>query len=200
MTSNDLTDLDLIGKVKELNCSDSLSELINRHSGICYGIYNKYFQTSQTIDSQEVKEHKNFLIFKAAQSFDPTKGAKFSTWLGNLVTYACLNVCSSKTKMLNVDESTLNFLIDSKSNESFDIESQDRETLDYICDIIEQSNDENAKKVVKMRYFAGGKKPKSFKSISDKLGVSVQTAINWHDKFIELLRNKLTGSTICDII
>jgi RNA polymerase sigma factor (sigma-70 family) len=197
---NDQTDQELIIKVKEDNCSDALSELINRHSGICYDIYNKYFKTAQSVDAQEVKDHKNFLIFKAAQSFDETRGAKFSTWLGNTVTYACLNVCGLKSKSIQVEESTLNFLVDSKTNESFDIDNQDKETLDYIKDIISQSHDENAKKVVNIRYFSGGKKPKSFKFIADKLGVSVQTAINWHDKFIELLRNKLTTNTICDII
>ena len=35
-------DIELITRVKEACCNDSLEELINRHSALCYGIYNKY--------------------------------------------------------------------------------------------------------------------------------------------------------------
>lgn len=196
----DVTDVTLVKKVKEEDCSKALSELISRHSGICYNIYNRYFPCIQTVDAQEVKEHKDLLIYNAAKSFDETREVKFSTWLGNVVTYACLNVCDSKNKNINLDEKTLHFLVDAKNNEHFSFDTENQETIDYIKDILDQSGDENSKQVVKLRYFSNEKKPKTFKTIGKLLGVSTQTAVNWHDKFIEFLKNKLTGHTICDII
>jgi DNA-directed RNA polymerase specialized sigma subunit len=51
-----------------------------------------------------------------------------------------------------------------------------------------------------MRYLSNTQKVKTFKEIADHFGVSTQTVVNWHDKFLEFLRNKLKSDTILDIV
>ena len=64
----------------------------------------------------------------------------------------------------------------------------------------ETSSDETSKEVIKMRYFSEGKKVKTFKEIADHFGVSTQTVVNWHDKFLTFLKNKLKSESSLDII
>lgn len=196
-------DLFLIKKIKEESCSDSLSILIDRHSGICHGVYNKFFASgSSSVDIDEMKAHKDLLIYQAVTTFDENKGTKFSTWLGNLTNYTCLNCCYKKQQYIGYDPETLNFIIDNynvqEGNENLIME--DDINLDYIREIIKTITDKKAKRIIEMRYFSGTKKTVSFKKISDELGISIQTAINWHEKIISLLRKKLTSKTICDNI
>ena len=78
----------LIKNINEIKCNDSLKELANRHSGIIFNIGKKYC-TPCNLDIRELNDNKYWIIFSAAQSFNPTKGSKFSTWLGNQVRFYC---------------------------------------------------------------------------------------------------------------
>jgi hypothetical protein len=40
---------------------------------------------------EDISSDKDYLIYKSAVSYNPTKKIKFSTWLGNQVRYYCLN-------------------------------------------------------------------------------------------------------------
>lgn len=197
---NNLTDNDLAELVKNQSSQDALSVLIARHSGICYKIYNKYFQNNTSSIARDVEEEKDLLIYQAAKTFNPTFGAKFSTWLGNVVTYACLNACNEHKKETSFNDDILLYLADQHSNHQASIISKDNELLLYIKNIINLSADETSKEVIKMRYFSDGNKVKTFKEIAEHFGVSTQTVVNWHDKFIIFLKNKLKSDSNIDIL
>lgn len=197
---SDITDAELIFKVKEHNSSDALNVLIDRHSGICHKIYHKYFSGNKTMTAEDVRAEKDSLIYQAATSWNPDFGTKFSTWLGNVVTYACLNACTGKKREIAVDDEVLNHLIDEKTNEFNSLIRKDKELIEYIEQILEQSNDEVAKQVIKMRYLSNTDKPMTFKQIAKHFNVSTQTVVNWHDKFIDLLRKKLLSGANFDTI
>lgn len=199
-TDKTIKDIDLIEKIKTEENSDALSALISRHSGICYKIYNKYFYKNTSTLAKDVEEQKDSLIYHAAKTFDPNCGTKFSTWLGNVVTYACLNACNSNKKYANLDDDILNYLTDNYIAQQNSLLKKDKELLKYVEDIINLSSDETAKEVIKMRYFSDGQKVKTFKQIADHFGVSTQTVVNWHDKFIDFLRNKLKSEATLDIL
>ena len=44
-----LSDTDLIENIKCSNCNDSMKELEDRHSGICYTMIKKYYNTMSSI-------------------------------------------------------------------------------------------------------------------------------------------------------
>jgi len=200
MILNKLTDSDLAEMVKSKADNDALSILIDRHSGICYKIYNKYFQNNTSTIAKDVEEQKDSLIYQAAKTFNPSFGAKFSTWLGNVVTYACLNACNDHKKEMPIDNDILEYLTNCRSNEESSYALKDNDTLSYIKNIIEISSDDTAKEIIKMRYFNDTNKVKTFKEIADHFGVSTQTIVNWHDKFIGFLKNKLKSEANMDIV
>lgn len=197
---NKLQDNDLADMVRNEANQDALSILIDRHSGICYKIYNKYFHNNTSTIAKDVEEQKDLLIYQAAKTFDPSHGAKFSTWLGNVVTYACLNACNQYKKESTIDGDVLKYLADQYSNEEASYQSKDHDMISHIKNIINMSSDETAKEVIKMRYFTEGSKVKTFKEIANHYGVSTQTVVNWHDKFISFLKNKLKSTSNLDIV
>ena len=200
MIQDNTTDSNLAEMVKEYANQDALSILIDRHSGICYKIYNKYFQNNTTTLAKDIEEQKDLLIYQAAKTYNPSFGAKFSTWLGNVVTYACLNACNDHKKEMTMEADALRYFTDQHFAQESSYISKDEEILSYIKNIIDMSSDETSKEVIKMRYFSEGKKVKTFKEIADHFGVSTQTVVNWHDKFLTFLKNKLKSQSSLDII
>src|SRR4051812_6008153 len=93
-----LLDAELVNRVKTENCSDSLQELINRHTPLCYDIYRRYFPSLKSvgISINDLNDEKDFYVYKSASSFKPEKNVKFSTWLGNHIRYQCLNALNKK--------------------------------------------------------------------------------------------------------
>lgn len=200
MLNSNIDDASLVKLVKDNADSNALNLLITRHSGICYKIYNKYFYKNNSTFAKDIEEQKDSLIYHAAKTFNPECGTKFSTWLGNVITYACLNACNFSKKEINLDEDITKYLSDTHNIEQSSIIKKDKELLQYIEDIIDMSSDETAKEVIKMRYLSNGDKVKTFKEIADHFGVSTQTVVNWHDKFITFLKNKLKSESSLDII
>ena len=194
------TDADLASLVKNDANQEALNILINRHSGICYKIYNKYFHNNTSTIAKDIEEEKDLLIYQAAKTFNPSFGAKFSTWLGNVVTYACLNACNEYKKELTLESDIFKYLTDQNSNQEISFIEKNNDIISYIKNVIEMSNDQAAKEVIKMRYLSNGKKVKTFKEIADHFGVSTQTIVNWHDKFITFLKNKLKSDSNIDIV
>jgi RNA polymerase sigma factor (sigma-70 family) len=190
-------------QVKEYSDNVALEELISRHSGICYSIYNKFFSASKKDEALTIKENKDYIIYKAAQTFNPESGSKFSTWLGNMVRYSCLTVCSSKNRIGDdaVDPEVLSTMeVFNESKSEFDSKNENSFISESVRDLIEQSSDHNGKRVVMMRYYHPDGDTKTFKEISASLGVSVQTVVNWHNKFVKFLKNKLTSGETLDIL
>lgn len=200
MLDSNINDAELSMRVKNDNDENALAMLIDRHSGICYRIYSKYFQNNHSARAKDVESEKDSLIYHAAKTYNPDCGAKFSTWLGNIITYACLNACSYKKREVAVDDQVLNFLAD--SNHSYESAPVDRdaELLKHIRELVELSGDDVSKEVIKMRYLSGDRKVKTFKEIAEHFGVSTQTVVNWHDKFIAFLKNKLRSDNTLDIV
>lgn len=194
------TDADLADLVKNNANQEALSALIDRHSGICYKIYNKYFHNNTSTIAKDIEEEKDLLIYQAAKTFNPSFGTKFSTWLGNIVTYACLNACNEYKKEMTLESDVLKYLTDQHSNQEMSFIEKNNDIMSYIKNIIEMSNDQTAKEVIKMRYLSEGSKVKTFKEIADHFGVSTQTVVNWHDKFIGFLKNKLKSDSNIDIL
>ena len=102
---SDLTaekDIRLINNVKNKTCNDSLVELSNRYSAVCFDICKKYAPaiSSSGSDINDITDQRFFFVYKACLSFNPSKKVKFSTWLGNFTKYQCLNIINQK-KTLN---------------------------------------------------------------------------------------------------
>jgi len=180
------TDLHLINKVKKERDVDSLKQLIDRHSGIYVDIVNKYLPNSQEgLNKEDVLEDKNFCIYDAAIKFDENKKTKFSTYIGNLARWKCLNSYNKKIKFPQISINEFNgekSAPDSNGYKQIDT-IDDQKSLKKIIKALDKCKDKRAKVIFTMRYFEG-KKLTPWKKIAKKLDLSIQGCINIHNKHL----------------
>ena len=190
-----INDSHLVENVKENNdkSNDSLTELIDRHSALCFDIYKKYSQAmaASGLCVQEMYKERTFIIYKAAQTFDPSRKVKFSTWVGNQVRYQCLNAINGN-HLYPVDDSQLDYYVDKNAEES---KSPDLSNdMDFVFNILGQLKDKRIKKVFKLRYFGHPTKKLPWSQVARKISTSTQTAINLHDRGKKILNRKMKNS------
>ena len=187
-------DMQLIVNIKEDHCEDSLKALIQRHSPLCFDICKKYApaMVNRGINTDDITDDKEFLIYKSALSFNPNKKAKFSTWLGNQVRYHCLN-CMNKNRLIPTEDSQLDYFINKDVEYIKDpIEDQ----MAYVANIIRQIKDKRIGKVIQVRYFENPNKKTPWSKVADSVGVSTQTAINLHNKAMKMIRKKMKNKNL----
>ena len=116
-----LSDTDLIKNIKCKNCNDSMKELEDRHSGICYSMIKKYYNTMSSIgiDPNEIAKEKDYIIYKSALNFNPSKNIKFSTWVGNQMRFHCLNSMNKNNNLISMETDVIKNVIEKKQFEVF---------------------------------------------------------------------------------
>lgn len=179
----------LVKKILKHQCNSSLKELFNRHSGMIFNIGKKYC-TSCNLDINDLYDNKYWIIFNAVKSFNSKKGSKFSTWLGNQVRFFCLNYKNKNNKLIPVEDSFLEFFLN--DNNTKENKSNQKEILDQIIDLFNQISDPNTKNAIYYRYFYNKERILNYSEIAEILKVTPQTVLNWHNKFIQLAKKKLT--------
>jgi RNA polymerase sigma factor (sigma-70 family) len=189
-----LSDLEIIQKLKkETNKDTLLTELVSRHSGIYIDIINHYVPpNSRFTNKDELINDKNYNIYNAALKYDPTRGAKFSTYLGNETKWMCLNIYNKQRR--NPEVTTEAIILD--LNQDFSINEHEkhinRELLNKIMEIVGTYSDDRISKIFTMRYIEGQKnKVMPWKSVSESIDMSIQGCINIHDSTIKKLQIKL---------
>ena len=187
------TDQELIDLVKSNSrkASQAMTEIINRHSGIFIEMVNHFVPiNSPYCDRKDLIEEKEYHIYKALLKYDESRGAKFSTHLGNEAKWLCLN-------SYNKAKSKSTF---SCSDQQFDIEPQfnpisktiEQDAYNKIVKIIEDYPDERVQKIFKMRYIKGdGNKVMPWRKISNELNMSIQGCINIHNTAITKIQKKV---------
>ena len=196
-----LTDTYLVNKVKLTNCEKSLNELINRHSGLCFKIMARFSKSfyANNLDIKELYNDKNLIIWNSANSFDEGKNVKFSTWLANQIKYSCLNCLNKKSKdrLVATEDKSLDAL--KEKNPFYNrVEVHSNNNLfEFTENILSQLKDPRIKKIFSLRYSNTEKKP-SWCVIAHKISVSTQTAINLHNRGIEILRKKINSEKMLD--
>lgn len=195
---DNVSDNYLVERIRVANCENSLGELIKRHSPLCFKIIKRYASTfyANNIDLAEASTDKNLIIWNSAKSFSIGKNVKFSTWLGNQVKYSCLNALNKKSKdrLITTENEILDVL-----KEKLTEERSDDNLFEFTENILNQLKDERIKQIFAMRYSIHSKKP-SWCTVAKQLNVSTQTAINLHNRGIEVLRKKIKSEKFLDSI
>jgi RNA polymerase sigma factor (sigma-70 family) len=180
----------LIKKITTNQCSTSLNELVDRHSGMLFNIGKKYCAPCN-LDLSELNDNKYWIVFQAASSFNPNKGSKFSTWLGNQVRFFCLNFKNKNSKLVPIEDSHLEYFINCK--QALEKDTNQKNTINNIIDLFNQISDPNTKNAIYYRYFYNKERILNYSEVAKILNVTPQTVLNWHNKFINLAKKKLTN-------
>ena len=182
----------LIKRILDKQCSRSLEELVNKHSGIIFNIGKKYCSSCNLYIS-ELNDNRYWIVFNAAKTFNATKGSKFSTWLGNQVRFFCLNYKNKNSKLIPIENEHLEFFINNFSKN--DEKVNQKEVIHTIIDLFNQISDPNTKNAIYYRYFYNKERILNYSEIADILKVTPQTVLNWHNKFVDFAKKKLTNKT-----
>jgi hypothetical protein len=183
------SDLSLINRIKENRDENSLSELIDRHSGIYVYIVDQYSKHDYINNNKRsILDDKDYMIYKSALDFDPSRNSKFSTFLANQTKWKCLNEMNKKEKKdIPLEKVNINL---SDDEDSFAKLSK-IEAFDIFNSMLKEEKDERVKKIIDIRYDTSNTKLVPWKTAAKKLNLSIQGCINIHDKFIEKVKNKL---------
>jgi DNA-directed RNA polymerase specialized sigma subunit len=199
-----LTDADLIENIKINNCSDSMKELEDRHSGICYTMIKKYYNSMSSVgvDPIELAKEKDYVIFKSALNFDASRNIKFSTWLGNQMRFHCLNCMNKNNTTISMENESIKNIMEKNQVMNCNSNSNsllNKDNCEYIFNLLDQLKDKRIVEIFKIRYFSD-KKTVSWSKIGRKLKISTQTVINLHNKTLKFLKNKLESTSFQDTI
>ena len=173
---NNQSDSELINNIKnQHDIEESLNELVERHSGIYIDMVNAYSsKDSSYIDKEELINDKEYKIYLAALKYDESKGAKFSTYLGNETKWSCLNTYNR--------------------NKRRPVFNKKKDIFNKILNLIDNHPDKRVEKIFNMRYIEGLKnKVMPWKNIGDSLNLSIQGCINIHNSAIKDIQNQLKG-------
>jgi DNA-directed RNA polymerase sigma subunit (sigma70/sigma32) len=195
-----LTDADLIKNIKDNNCNESMKELEDRHSGICYTMIKKYYNSMSSVgvDPVELAKEKDYVIFKSALNFDASRNIKFSTWLGNQMRFHCLNCMNKNNTTISMENESIKNIME-KNQVMNSTSLLNKDNCEYIFNLLDQLKDKRIIEIFKIRYFSD-KKTVSWSKIGRKLKISTQTVINLHNKTLRFLKNKLESSSFQDTI
>lgn len=196
------TDLELVRKIKNDADDDAFKEVCRRYENIFYKICQKYINalSMSGVNPQDIFDEKNYIIFHCVSTFKPNKKTKLSTWIGNYARYLCLNSINSRRFILpSTDEELNRHLENSQSRENYlSTLNSTQDNYDYILNILKQLKDERIIEIFRLRYCSP--KKMIWSSIAKKMNLSTQTAINLHNKGLELVRNKIKSKNISDVI
>jgi len=193
-------ELEFIKSIKNKGCSGCFCKLIELHSNLFYKICNKYiyFLSSCGIPKEDIYENKNFVFLDSINTFDPTRGVKFTTWLANKTRFFCLNLISSRKRLVNFSDDDIKKAIESKSFSQKEDKGVE-EDFAYVMFLLDSLKDKRIKQIFYLRYLEGSKKIK-WKSIASKMKISVQTAINLHTKGVKVISGKINSKEIYDSV
>jgi len=194
---DNVSDNYLVERIRIANCEPSLKELIKRHAPLCFKIIKRYSGSfyANNINIAEASNEKNLIIWNSAKSFSIEKKVKFSTWLANQVKYSCLNALNKKSKdrLIATEDKILDLLNETETKDENDT------LFEFTDNILAQLRDRRVKQIFSMRYSHEYKKP-SWCVIADKMKISTQTAINLHNRGIQILRKKIESEKFLDTI
>ena len=193
MKYSNLSDNQLVKNIQNsIDSENSLKELVSRHSGIYLDKVHGYSSKNNTSSMEEMIKEKEYEIYVSALNYNPNKGAKFSTYLGNQTKWKCLNKYnkSKREGLTPLEEQALDFFSTkiSPTQEGF---SSRHEIFSKIMEYANSYPDDRVGRIFHLRYVEGkNNNVMPWKNISRELGMSIQGCINIHNSIIKKIQKK----------
>ncbi len=203
MSKNILSDSDsaLIENVKHHNDNESCKELINRHTGIYHAIVNQ-FSGLGAVNSSDLLDDCEFNLYKCIMDYDPTRGMKFSTFVGSRARYICLDELNrakkypSFTDASNSSSFLSNYVDDgSLINKSINIEDNTDKAIIEINDILNLINneilDKRFEELVRLRHLNASGRSATWRECGEKIGLSHEGARKLYEKYKDKIKKEV---------
>ena len=196
-----MTDDQLIKAVVNEGDGKAFEEICKKYENIFYKVCQKYSAALSVsgVDPNDIFSEKNFIIFHCIRTFDPARNTKLSTWIGNYARYLCLNSINDRRFIFpSRDNDVIKRIEDDQVSQNHFKSAFGMEDFLYVSNLISQLKDKRVGEIFKYRYFMD--KKWKWAKIADQMNISTQTAINLHNKGINMLRRKVKSKTISDVV
>ena len=194
MEYSNLSDNQLVKNIQNsVEPENSLKELVDRHSGIYLDMVHGYTSSENQSAKDEMIQEKEYEIYVSALNYNPSKGAKFSTYLGNQTKWKCLNKYNKKKRegLTPLEEQALDFFNNKISSRPADDFNTRYEVFTQIIKCADKHPDHRVGTIFNLRYIEGkNNNVMPWKTISQKLGMSIQGCINIHNSAIKQIQQK----------
>jgi DNA-directed RNA polymerase specialized sigma24 family protein len=189
------SDLSLINRIKNGDGGDSLTSLIERHSGIYVYVVDQFTKSPNSIiDRDTIMQEKDLAIYAAALNYNPNCKSKFSTYLANEAKWKCLNAIS---KAKRKRETSLEELKNDLSSDDDSCQQLIRvESFNFFKNMLNKEKDKRVKKIIDIRYNTTNNKLVPWRVVAKELDMSIQGCINIHNKFINKVKIELNKNHV----
>jgi DNA-directed RNA polymerase sigma subunit (sigma70/sigma32) len=177
-------DEELVKKVLEQNCDDSLKEIAARHSALFNKVYMKFAGPLNNVgmSRSDVFNDKESLFYQAIQSFNAKRQTKFTTYFVNFARWHFLDTINHTEQFKLVDDPNyFNHL-------QLEIRRDSSKFFLKLPDLIKRFPDRRIRKIFKDRYLQSSR-PKRWRDIAAELNLSTQTCNKLHKRGIQLLKD-----------
>lgn len=195
MAQDVIPDIGLIENIKKYNSSESLIELNNRHSALCYSVYEKYIPILKETGKYvaDITDCQLYVVYQSAKSYDEKFNVKFSTHLANNIMYQCLHAIDNKPwQTIPISTETQNHA--EPSWPQFPITEQKvyDNSLEVALELLQELEDKRIAQIYKMRFVDG----LTYHEIGNRINLSTQHVTNLFRKGKKYLREKLKSEFI----
>jgi len=196
------TDKQLVRLVKNKADSEAFKEVCRRYENVFYKICQKYVSPLALagVNPQDIFDEKTYILYHCISSFKPSKKTKLSTWIGNYARYLCLNSINSRKFIVPTTDDDLKQHIEDSQAKAQYVQKHpfSQEDFNYVLNILQQLKDPRILEIFRLRYF--GSKRLTWIMVARKMKMSAQTAINLHNRGLELIKRKMDSENISDVV
>lgn len=203
----DLKDPALITLIKENNDSAAMTELVNRHTGIYFGVVQKYAATYPSIiNYDDLKDDKMFNIYRFVTDYDPSKNTKFSTYIHDRAEWLCkgllkddgrpTHLAARRTDYLDAaTPGTDTMLTDTTATGNVEKAADKELSLESILTEASAVRDKRFVTILRWRHFHLPA-PLTWREIGAKLSLTHERARQIYNEHIDIVRRHLTEKAI----
>jgi hypothetical protein len=182
-----MTDLELIKRVKDTNDSAALVELVNMHSGIYVDTVNRFSCMpgfANKVNTNDLKDDRMFDIFSWAGKYDPTRGMKFGTYVGEMIAYKCQNLLNRAPESFQFKEE----IAPNNETPSADTARKDI-ALNEIREEVAHIGTPLFRRIFGLRF---GAQPKSWREIAEIVGMTHEGVRKHFNKYLPQVKHNLS--------
>lgn len=177
-------DLKLIEAVKQTGDSAAMTQLIQLHSGLYSEVLSNSLSSDYEVFKQELREDKDYLMYKYTMDYDPSKNMKYPTYVGQRVKWMCMNIVNRTKPWESLEEGSFDCSYEQE------IEDVEQKALDEIKSLATVYPDNRIVQIIDERYF-NKTKPTGWKELAKKLNCGPQSLMNLHNKFLAWAKPKM---------
>jgi RNA polymerase sigma factor (sigma-70 family) len=190
-----LEDISLVKKVKDENDSLALTELVSRHTGIYNKIIGNYsYQEHNQYNDLSGEKYYNF--YKAIKAYDPDKKMKFSVYLGQTMKFDCMREIFKRKNGRKFEEFEEAIYSEKSIDKSLIFEDRLPEDTNLLISMAYEINARFGE-IIETRLSTTNNKPLTFREVSRRTGIHVNTVSSIYRTHIKKLKEKFTNEKIC---